>query len=152
MLDLFRFFSKEEFHCVGSYSTKLFWNIEFEDNVFAILKSNKNTVCTINSSATQWKHKFNLEIILEKGYIILDGLLTPTGSYAPEKIITGSNYYNQKKIFKEKIITYRNDKSWNLELKEFTDAIKNNNFVKNGNSKDAYNTIELLESIYTKSV
>ena len=52
---------------------KTFWKIEFEDNAFVILKSNNNLICPLHSSATQWKHKFNLEIILEKGYIILDG-------------------------------------------------------------------------------
>ena len=39
-------------------------------------------------SATQWKHVL-LEIALENGYINLDGILSPTRSYAPEKLIIG---------------------------------------------------------------
>ncbi len=41
------------------------------------------------TSATQWKHKFLLEMTFEEGYINLDGILSETRSYAPEKLIYG---------------------------------------------------------------
>ena len=38
----------------------------------------------MHSSANYWNHKFNIEICTENGFIELDGLITPSMTYAPE--------------------------------------------------------------------
>ena len=48
----------------------LHWDIESEDNAFLILKSESGVISTLHSSATQWRHKFLIEMIFENGYII----------------------------------------------------------------------------------
>ncbi len=154
MLDLFRFLSGQEFRCHSSIIQKLMWKVEFEDNAFAILKSKKNIIASLHSSATQWKHKFLLEIILEKGFITLDGILSSTNSYAPERMIIGSNGLNNIKQSmgkpSEKKINFSKDKSWQLEIEEFIKCIQKKSKVKNGNSNDALNVMKLVDEIYSK--
>ena len=155
MLDLFRYFTHEEFRCIGSKVSTLFWNIKLEDNAFAILKSQSNVITSLHSSATQWKHKFLLEIILQKGYVILDGILSTTRSYAPETLIVGKQgFKNIKKSMgkpREIKMVFEQDESWDIELSEFLNAIKYNKKIKNGNSNDALKVMSLMEEIYTKS-
>ena len=45
----------------------------------------------MHSSATQWRHRFNLDINLEKGSVILGGILSGTKSYGAETltVVTG---------------------------------------------------------------
>ena len=156
MIDLFRFFSNEEFECVGSHISKLFWDIEFEDNAFVILKSKNNIISSLHSSATQWKHKFNLEIIMEKGYLVLDGLLSSTRSYAPEKLIIGRRDFENTLVSmgkpNETTRIFEKDDSWKFEIEEFINAISNKTLVKHGNSHDAYQIMKLLDAIYSKSL
>ena len=54
------------------------------------MKSSDGVVAQLHSSATQWRHVFNLEITFEKGSLVLGGLLTGSKSYGDEtlKIIT----------------------------------------------------------------
>ncbi len=40
------------------------------------------------------------------------------------------------------------DPSWELELAEFVDCIRNARPVKNGNSTDAYETMRMVHAIY----
>ena len=62
------------------------------DNAFIIMQSGNNVIASLHSSATQWRHKFLLELCFEEGYINLDGILSGTRSYAPETlIIEGEN-------------------------------------------------------------
>ncbi len=76
MLDLMIFFGGE-FNKVHSFvSNFLFWNHDVEDNAFILMKSKSGIVSQLHSSATEWRHKFNLEINLEKGSIILSGILS----------------------------------------------------------------------------
>ncbi len=156
MLDLFRYFSEDEFTCKSSMIERLYWNIEFEDNAFIMLKSSNGLPATMHSSATQWKHKFLIEIILEKGYLILDGILSATGSYAPEKLIVGKNgFKNLGKSMgrpSETTMVFSDDRSWDYELEEFIDKINSKAKIEHGNSKDALEIMKLTEDIYSKSL
>ena len=81
MLDLFRYFSGE-YNEVKSFIGRSFWAVDVEDNVFAILRnSHPGQTAMIHSSATQWRHKFLLEIYMEKGYLEIDGILSSTHTY-----------------------------------------------------------------------
>ncbi len=151
MLDLFRFFAEEEFFCRASYLDTFFWEIENEDNAFVILESESGIVSSLHSTANQWKHKFLLELTFERGYITLDGILSSTGSYAPEKLIYG--YRDQEDIEKsmgrplETTSVFEVDKSWVYELNEFIEAIKGGE-IRNGTLNDALQIMNLIEDIY----
>lgn len=152
MLDLILFFTKSKIQKIHSLLTTSFWKIVPEDNAFIIMKNKKGVVSFLHSSATQWKHVFKLELFFSKGYIILDGLITPTGSYKPETLIYAKrSSENVKKNMgkpKETKIVFSEDKSWFLELKEFVDAIKYNGKILNGTYDDATNVMSLLNKIY----
>lgn len=155
MLDLIRYLSGQNFDNVNSYVSTLHWNIESEDNAFVIMQSNKKVIATLHSTATQWKHKFLLEMCFENGYINLDGIISPTGSYAPEKLIVGKRpkedeEHNMGKP-KENIMSFEKDDSWKIEIDEFIDAILGKSNIKNGSSEEAIKTLELVETIYKNS-
>ena len=155
MLDLMRYFSNQDFVHINSFVTTSYWNIEAEDNAFAIMQSNEKITAMLHSSATQWKHKFLLEMCFEEGYINLDGILSGTRSYAPEKLIIGRREFEDITFAmgkpKETTIWFENDDSWKLEIDEFTNAIKGHSTIQNGTSKDAFETLRLVERIYENS-
>ena len=152
MIDLFRYFSNDEFTCLSSHLTSSFWNVECEDNAFLTLKSKNDIVATLHSSATQWKHKFLLEMAFENGFINLDGILSSTRSYAPETMIIGKREFEDITFAmgkpKESITYYEYDNSWELELKEFIDAVNGEAVINNGTSNDALEIMKLIDFIY----
>lgn len=155
MLDLIRYFSGEKFKKINSYITTAYWNIKVEDNAFVLMQSDNKVIASIHSSATQWKHKFLLEMCFEEGYINLDGILSGTRSYAPEKLIIGRREFEDVTFAmgkpKESIIYFENDHSWNLEVDEFIAAINGDGIIKEGTFKDAYETLSLVQRVYENS-
>ncbi len=155
MLDLMRYFSGQDFIHINSFVTTSFWDIEAEDNAFAIMQSNEKVTAMLHSSATQWKHKFLLEMCFEEGYVNLDGILSGTRSYAPEKLVVGKREFEDITFAmgkpKETTTWFENDDSWKLEIDEFVNAILNNKPILNGTSKDAIETLKLVERIYENS-
>ncbi len=79
MVDLFRFFCGD-FAEVKSMVTTAYWDIEVEDNAFALLRDELGRIAMLHSSSTQWKHRFNLEIYMFDGYISVNGILSSTQS------------------------------------------------------------------------
>ena len=156
MLDLFRYFTTDEFECLSSHLTTSFWDIECEDNAFLTLKSQNNIVATLHSSATQWKHKFLLEMTFENGYINLDGILSPSRSYTPETMTLGMREFEDVTFAmgkpKETKTYYEYDDSWNHELKEFIDAINKVSNLEHGTSNDAFEIMKLIDSIYQNKI
>ena len=152
MIDLFRYFSNDEFDCLNAHLTTSFWNVECEDNAFLTLNSTNDVVATLHSSATHWKHKFLLEMTFENGYINLDGILSSSRSYTPETMTVGMREFEDVTFAmgkpKESITSYEYDKSWDFELQEFIDAIRKISSIKNGTSQDALEIMKLIDSIY----
>ena len=152
MLDLFRYFSNNEFECLSSHLSTSFWDIECEDNAFLTLKSSNDVIATLHSSATQWRHKFLLEMTFEEGYLNLDGILSETRSYAPETLIIGQREFEDVTFAmgkpKQSITYFEYDKSWDFELAEFIDAIKGNATILNGTSQDAFEIMKIVDHVY----
>jgi len=152
MLDLFRYFSNCEQKIIKSHIVTSFWDINSEDNAFLILESSDGVTSTLHSSATQWRHKFLLEIALEKGYLTLDGILSSTRSYAPETIIIGRRDFEDINLAmgkpQEHKIFYENDNSWKYELEEFLNAINKKSKVTNGTIEDAFEVMKLIDAVY----
>lgn len=155
MLDLMRYFSGEKFTQINSFVTTSFWDIEAEDNAFAIMQSENRVTAMLHSSATQWRHKFLLEMCFAEGYLNLDGILSGTRSYAPEKLIIGRREFEDITFAmgkpQENTIWFEYDDSWRLEIEEFFGAVTGERIVENGTINDAYETLDLVERIYSNS-
>lgn len=148
MVDLMRLFAGE-FDEVQSFISNKYWEYDIEDNAYALMKTKNGVVGMLNSSATQWRHRFNLDINLEGGSIILGGLLTGTKSYGSETlIVTEVNHDKDSGDPKEYLTRYNNDPSWQHEMDVFVDCIINNKPLANGTSQDAFDTMRLVYKIY----
>jgi len=147
MIDLIRLFAGD-FEEVYGFVRNDFWNHDVEDNAYALMRTKDGVIAMLHSSATEWRHRFRLEITLEFGAITLSGLLTSSKSYGAEKITVA---YADDKAYGdpvEKTTHYNEDPSWRDEINEFVDAIINNGVIINGNSVDALATMKLVYQIY----
>jgi len=155
MLDLIYYLTNRNYDVINANLTNSYWDIEVEDNAFVTLQSSDNVIATMHSSATQWRHKFLLELCFEEGFINLDGILSATRSYAPETMVVGRREFEDVTFAMGKPIEhttwFENDDSWKLELDEFVEAILENKPIVHGKSEDAYKILELVETIYDKS-
>jgi predicted dehydrogenase len=154
MLDLFNFFLGG-FTSVKSFLSNSQWGFDVEDNAVIILKNDKDQLGMLHSSATFWKHMFQLNIILDRGYLQLEGLLSKTGSYGRETLVIGQRQFEDEAEAlgnpSEETIYFDNDMSWELEVSQFVDYIFNDIPVSECNSDDAYNAMELVHRCYQDS-
>jgi predicted dehydrogenase len=148
MVDLMRLFCGE-FLDVKSYISNNYWKHDVEDNAYVLLKDKLGRIAMLNSSATQWQHKFSLEISLTKGYIELSGILSGSKSYGEEKIVIGKRDEESDNGQMESFtIKFLEDNSWKDEIFEFADAILNDKKIESGSSIDALETMKLVFKIY----
>ena len=148
MLDLFRHFCGE-FSEIKSMCTTVFWDTPFEDNAFALLRTDDGRVAQFHSSFTQWKHRFTLEIFMQDGYVIVDGMPSTSRSYRDEWIIQGRRHTGFAGGNPPEEHSFCNtDPSWESELSEFVDCIRSGRPVQHGTSRDAYETMKLVFGIY----
>jgi predicted dehydrogenase len=85
VVDLFRWFMGDFKEAYG-YTSTCYWNMEVEDNAFALFKTAKGQTASMHTSWTQWKNRFTFEIYGEAGYLIIHGL---GGSYGTETLHIG---------------------------------------------------------------
>jgi predicted dehydrogenase len=154
MLDLFNFFLGG-FTSVKAFLSNGHWGFDVEDNAVVILKNDEHQLAVLHSSATFWKHMFQLNVILEKGYLKLEGLLSKTGSYGREMLVIGHRQFEDESEAlgnpSEETIYFDKDMSWELETNRFVDCILNNKPVLESSSTDAYNAMELVHRCYKDS-
>ena len=149
IVDLIRLFIGEIIE-VKSFVSNNFWKFDVEDNAYAILRTSKNIYAFIHSSATQWRHRFNLEINLTKGSLVLEGILSGSKSYGDEKLtIVQLDPLKGNGNPKEKIIKYVNDPSWKKEIQNFADTLIKNQSVVLSSSRDAINCMKVIYDIYS---
>jgi len=150
MLDLFLFLSGG-FDVVKAEVSNLYWKMDVEDNAFVILKDSKTgKVASLHSTMSQWRHLFSLEIFLEKGYMVLNGLITSSMSYGEEVLSVAKNRSAAPAAtWKDEIKTqYTDNNSWRYEMQHFFNAITNNRLVTIGNSSDALELMNIIDEIY----
>lgn len=151
MLDLFLFLGGD-FDTIHASVSNLYWNLNVEDNVFATLENSKTGLAaSLHSTMTQWRHLFSLEVFLEKGYFVLNGLKTSSNTYGEEILTIAKNRSVAPAATweDEKNITYHSDKSWESEVDHFITTIKNNGKIKIGNSDDAIKLMRIIDKIYS---
>ena len=148
MVDLMRLFCGE-FVDVKSFISNDYWKHDVEDNAYALLKDKSGRIAMLNSTATQWQHKFSLDISLTQGYIELSGILSGSKSYGEEKIVFGKrDEESDSGQMQSTSIKFLQDNSWRDEIFEFADAIIYDTKIHSGNSSDALETMKLVFNIY----
>jgi predicted dehydrogenase len=171
VVDLFRWFLGDFEEAFGTIST-YYWDMEVEDNAFALFKTSKNQVASMHTSWTQWKNRFNFEIFGEDGYLMIGGL---GGSYGTETLRLGrrkkvesyrlsvdkesqpiahqpiTNHAGPKYAGgapDEEVIEFPGpDISWHEEWAEFTSAIREGREPL-GNGQDGLEANRMIEAVY----
>ena len=148
MVDLMRLFAGD-FSKVYSIVSNSHWGYDVEDNAYALMQTPDGVVGMLNSSATQWRHKFNLDMNFERGSIILSGFLSGTKSYGAETLtVVHADPDNDRGDPMEHLTRYNKDLSWDDELSAFAESILRNVPVVSGTSNDAFLTMQLVFKIY----
>lgn len=147
MLDLMRLVCGE-FTSVKSFVTNSHWEHDVEDNAYAIMRTDHGVVAMIHSTATQWKHRFQLDISLTGGSISLSGILTGSKSYGQETMTVIRSDSDAFGVPSETVSTYIHDNSWRDEVFEFATSILENKPVLAGSSHDALATMNLVYKVY----
>lgn len=148
MVDLMRLFAGE-FTEVHSFISNNHWKYDVEDNAYALMKTEDGVVAMLNSSATQWRHQFTLDMNLQRGSIILRGILTGSKSYGQETMtVITANPDRDNGDPKEEIRQFSHDLSWTAEIDSFANVVINDIPIESGSSHDAFNTMKLVHQIY----
>lgn len=151
MIDLFVLLAGDFDEIQGMVSS-LYWNLEgIEDNVFLNLR-NRSTgvVASLHSTMTQWRHLFSLEVFLERGYLVLNGLKTQSGSYGDEILSVARNRSTAPAATwqDEDRTVFHADTSWDDETKAFLEAVVGGTSVPTGTSADALRVMRILDEVY----
>ncbi|HLB55900.1 MAG TPA: Gfo/Idh/MocA family oxidoreductase [Coxiellaceae bacterium] len=146
LIDLSRWFLGE-FTNVQGFSHTYYWNMPVEDNGFLLLKTAKKQVAFLHASCTEWKNTFSFEIYGRDGKLHVNGL---GGSYGTETL---SYYKMLPEMGPPETIVYEYpmaDNSWTLDIENFLNDIKKNQFV-SPNLHDAFQALIIVEKIYQES-
>lgn len=147
MLDLMLYFGGN-FDVVQSIVTNTLWNVSgIEDNAFLNLYNTQNGVAaSLHSTMIEWRHIFSLEIVLEKCYIALNGLKTPSGAYGKEVLTVSDDKHKDDNISHSNIYEFKNNNTWEKEVKFFMDSVimKQNKT----NIQDALNVMKIIKDAY----
>ena len=143
VIDLIRWFGGEVKEVFGKVETK-FWEIEVEDNAYAILKTYNDVTASLHVSWTNWKNVFSFEIFGTDGYLKIEGL---GGSYGPEVLEFGKRKKEGGKPEIELLEFPSEDVSWKKEWEEFKKAIGENR-EPIGSEIDGLKANEVIEAIY----
>ena len=147
MLDLMRLICGN-FTEVKSFITNSHWEHDVEDNAYVLLRTAAGVMGMMHSTATQWRHKFQLDITLTQGSLSLTGILTGSKSYGQETMTIIRSDGSESGVPPELTKTYIVDNSWKMEIDEFVDCITQNKGISSGSSTDALDVMELVYKIY----
>ena len=148
MVDLMRLFAGE-FTEVHSFISNSHWGYDIEDNAYALMRTADGVVGILNSSATQWRHRFHLDINLDGGSLILAGILSGSKSYGAETLtVVTADPEKDTGDPREQTTRFNRDPSWYDEVSDFTECILRDLPVSSGSSGDAFLTMKLVYQIY----
>jgi predicted dehydrogenase len=152
MLDLFLMFCGH-FEEVKSFCSNSYCNLDVEDNVFAIFRNTDGQVASLHSTMTQWRHLFSLEIFMDQGYIVINGLNTPSQTYGKEEVSIAENRTTAPRATwtKEEKYVFSIDSSFTEEVKEFFHCIESDSPILTGNTDNALKVIDLVERVYAST-
>lgn len=152
MLDLFLYLAGD-FDSVKAEVSNLYWKMDVEDNAFVILRNSETGTCaSLHSTMTQWRHLFSLEVFMEKGYMVLNGLITSSMSYGREILTIAKNRSAAPAAtWQDEVKTeFMSNNSWRYEMTQFFNAINEDKSIKIGNSEDALRLMKVIDKIYAQ--
>lgn len=144
LIDLARWFLGD-FVDVQGFAPTYFWDMKVDDNAFMLLKTAKQQTAFLHASCTEWKNTFSFEIYGRTGKLDINGL---GGSYGTERITL---YKMLPEMGPPETTAWEfpmPDRSWELEMAEFLDDIKQNR-QPSANLQDARAALEVVERIYS---
>lgn len=152
MLDLFLHLGGD-FDEVQAMVSHLYWNTPgIEDNVFAQFRNSRTgCVASLHSTMIQWRHLFALEVFMERGYMVLNGLKTGSGTYGAEQLVVARNRSVAPAATweQESSQTWEADESWDREALAFAGWIRTGRAgPAAGDSLGALRVMELIDRIY----
>ena len=152
MLDLFLHFCGG-FNEVKSFCSKQYWNMDIEDNVFAMFRNEKGQTASLHSTMTQWRHLFSMEIFLERGYMVINGILSESGAYkhnGGEELTIALNRSEAPAAehTEEERLNFKEDRSFEREIEEFTECCRTGSQPQFGSIDDAERLMKLIELTY----
>jgi hypothetical protein len=113
------------------------------------MRTSDGIVGMLNSSATQWRHCFHLDINLERGSVVLGGILTGSKSYGAETLtVARVDHEEDSGDPREEVTRYNRDPSWERETDSFATWILDGTPIEHGTSLDAFKTMQLVSRIY----
>ena len=147
MLDMMRLFAGE-FVDIHSYISNAYWLHDVEDNAYALMRTDDGVVAMLHSSATQWRHRFELDITLSDGALLLSGILSSSRSYGAEQLTVVFRGEDDRGDPREVTTRYNEDNSWAAEVDDFARCILADRPVRNGSSLEALRTMQLVYAVY----
>ena len=147
MVDMMRLMAGD-FTDVHSFVHNSHWRHDVEDNAYALMRTKGGVVAMLQSSATQWRHRFQLDITLQGGAVTLAGMLSSTRSYGAETITIATPTPDLQGDPMESTTRFSVDSSWQDETTDFLDAIESNRIPTSSSSQQALQTMELVYAIY----
>ncbi len=141
------FFNFESLKKVSSFAKTMFYPMEVDDNAFITFETKGGKVAQLHATWTQWKNTFRFEVYGDKGAIEINGL---GKSYGVETL----KLYRRLKPGKPPIITEKDfpgeDKSWELEWKDFIKSIKTNKKPMS-NENESSEVMRIISDSYRKN-
>ena len=122
--------------------------LALEDNAWALVRAKSGVVAQLHSSATEWRHGFHLDLTLDRGSLHLDGLVTSTGAYAPERLVVRHRGTGTPGRPVEESYGFDADPSFEEEVREFVRAIRTGEPIGDGSLADAIAVMEAIDQIY----
>ena len=125
-----------------------------EDNAFINLySSNSKISASLHSTITQWRYLFSLEIFLEKGSVILNGLRTKSGSYGEETLtICPERSGTYLGVTSDRTVTYAINNSWAREMEAFVHSVEDGELYPYAGLDEAKNIMRLLGEVYSNAI
>jgi predicted dehydrogenase len=149
MLDMILYFAGD-FEEIKSFVSNSYWHHDVEDNAYAIMRSGSGCVAMLHSTATQWQHRFRLEVTLREALLELTGILSGSKSYGEERLrVIPRTEGSAVGAITEECTLYLEDHSWCSEIDEFAELVVNDQPVTNGSSDDALRVMKLVYRIYS---
>lgn len=144
----------DEFDEIQSMVSSVYWDIPgIEDNVFLNLRNSKTgVVASLHSTMVDWRHLFSLEVFMERGYMVLNGLKTPSNSYGAEELVVNRIVGGSPAAKWENQLskTWDTDQSWNLEALAFWSAVRTGRVDPSfGDSRSALRVMKVIDEVYS---
>ena len=146
LIDLARWYLREEIVDVRGRVITAYWDMKVEDNAFLTLGTQRGLVAHLHASCTEWKNLFSFEIYTRNAKLHHEGL---GGSYGVERL---SHYRMRPEMGPPDTIVHEYpspDSSWSLEWQDFVAATSGAETT-GATLQDALAALRVVEEAYRR--